>query len=185
MKSNLYIILLFLGGLVNAQDSLKTHFTTAIDVSPFSMGGYSFKAGIIPKSCSKTEIAIEAFSMNIPDMVIDLNSKNANAGWDERVNNGLALYIDRKLGSKRSSFWAGAGFVYLNHDVDNKHVFFNYQQMEYLARVNYKWYPFGNSGFYVNPYIALAGRHKIGGDNGSYALTPFLVIPSVYLSWEI
>ena len=185
MKTLFIVLFSFLAACLNAQDSLKTNFTAAIDVSPFSMGGYSFKAGIVPKSYSKTEVAIESFAMNIPDMVIDLNSKNANAGWNERVSNGLALYIDHKLGSKRSSFWAGVGFVYLNHDIDNDHVSFNFQQMEYLARVNYKWYPFENSGFYVNPYMALAGRHKIGGDNGSYALTPFLVIPSVYLSWEI
>lgn len=185
MKSLLLIAFLVLAGRLNAQDSLKTHFTLATDVSPFSFGGYSFKAGITPKKTPKMEFALEAFSMEIPEMVINLNSNNIDAGWEEKVDNGIALYIDKKLGSKRSAFWAGAGFVYLNHTAKNNLETNNYQQMEYLARVNYKWFPFEKSNFYVNPYIALAGRHKINGDNGNYALTPFLVIPSFYLSWQL
>lgn len=185
MKTVLLTLFTVLTLSINAQDSLNTSYSLAADISPFSFKGYSFKVGIMAKLFPKTEFALEAFSMVIPNMVINLNSTNADAGWSEKVNNGLALYVDKKLTSGRSAFWAGAGFVYLNHTASRNKDLFNYQQMEYLARVNYKWYPFKHSGFYVNPYMALAGRHKVNGDNGSYALTPFLVIPSVYLSWEI
>lgn len=172
-------------GFLNAQDTISNHYTVAADISPYSFKGYSFKAGIIPKNLPKTEFALELFSMEIPELVINLNEQNADQGWSEKVNQGLALYYDRKLNSKRSSFWVGAGIVYLNHSATKTNTQYDYQQLEYLARLNYKWFPFKKSNFYVNPYCAIAARHKVAGNNCDYQLTHFLLIPSVYLSWEI
>ena len=177
--------MVFFGFSLKAQDTLKNHFTAAVDLSPFSFEGFSVKIGVLPKKVKQTELAFEVFSMSIPEAVINLNPKNANTGWEEKVKTGIAFYVDKKLGTRRSSFWAGFGGVHLNHSASNGTSVFHYQQLEYLLRINYKWFPFNKSGFYINPYIALAGRHKVGGENGAYALTPFLIIPSVYLSWEI
>lgn len=181
------IILLFslLAAQIKAQDTSAYHYTIAADLSPFAFNGYSIKGGFITKNLSKTEFAFEIFSMEIPDVVINLNKSNANKGWYEKVKLGNALYVDKKLGEKRNSFWIGGGLVFLNHEVKNTSVKTSFQQLEYLARINYKYYPFKTANFYINPYIALAGRHKIGGDNGNYSLTPFLLIPSVYLSWQL
>lgn len=168
-----------------AQDSLKTKCSIAADVSPYAFSGGSIKLGILPKKKPRTEFALEGFSMTIPNTVVNLNAKNSNLGWEERVNLGVAFYADKKLGAGKSGLWAGLGVVHLNQTVVQNRTTFHYQQLEYIARLNYKWFPFTHSRFYINPYVALAGRHKIGGDNGAYALTPFLIIPSVYLSWEI
>ena len=185
MKS-LYILLFsFLALYLNAQDSLRTNFTFAADASPFAFDGYSFKMGLIPKHIPKTEVSLEVFSMKIPNMTINLNAENADKGWQENVNNCLALYTDRKLGSNRSSFWGGIGFVHLNHTVSKNNEAYDFQQLEYLTRINYKWFPFKKSNFFINPYIAIAGRQKISGNNGDYALSPFLVITSIYLNWKV
>ena len=139
---------------------------------------------MIPKSNPKYDLSFEVFSIEIPELVINLNPENKDKSWTEKVNYGIALYGDRKLGEKRNSFWAGAGLVYLNQTVDSPIEHNEYNQLEILGRIHYKWYPFDN-GFYVNPYFALAGRQKINGDTGSYKLAPLMGFLSVYLSWEI
>lgn len=165
------------------QDSLNHHFNFAADISPYAFNGYSIKAGIIPKALPNYDFSAELFSMKIPELVVELNAKNKDQNWNEKVEYGIAIYTDRKISSNRNSFWAGLGLVYLNQSANNELESNKFSQFEALARVNYKWYPF-NNGFYVNPYLALAGRKKINGNNGSYELSPLMVISSIYLSWE-
>ena len=167
-----------------SQDSLRNRYSVATDLSPYAFNGYSLKLGITPKSHPKYDLSVEVFSMEIPELVINLNSKNKDKDWKEKVNYGVALYGDKKLGEKRNSFWVGAGIVYLNQTVSNPIEHNQFNQLEILGRINYKWFPF-NNGFYINPYFALAGRQKIGGENGSYQLAPLMGFLSVYLSWEI
>jgi hypothetical protein len=168
---------------VSARDSTAVRWTFASDVSPWLMEGYSLKVGV--QMQDKYEVSAEAFSISIPDFTINLNSKNEGLGWSEKVDFGGALYFDRKLTTSKSSFYFGGGLVYLKHIASLNELQFKYAQMEYLLRLSYQWHPFAKSGFYLQPYIALAGRHLLSGDNGAYELTPFLVIPSVYLSWKI
>lgn len=187
MKKLCAVILLFLVFRLSAQDSLKNNFTAAIDLTPFLLKGFSAKMGVIPKVFSKTEFAFEYFSMLIPETVVNSTLENANEGWEEKIKTGFALYADRKLvsSSRRNAFWGGIGLVHLNQIATNENETFYFQQLEYLFRINYKWYPFKQSGFYINPYLAFAGRHKLAGDNGDYSLSQFLLISSIYLSWKI
>lgn len=183
MKTLITIITSLITLFSFGQDSLKNHYTLSADISPYALNGYSIKVGIIPKSLPSYDFSTEIFSMEIPELVVELNNKNKGQNWEEDVNYGIALYSDRKLGNKSNSFWAGIGLVYLNQTAKNELESNSFSQIEALARVNYKWYPF-NNGFYVNPYFALAGRQKLNGNNGSYELSPFMVISSIYLSWE-
>lgn len=182
-----YILLLFLSLVaytINAQDTLKNRFAVSADLSPFYFNGYSAKVSYLPKKHPKTELAVEVFSMKIPDVVINLNKENTGKGWLETIKLGTAIYFDKKIGSKRNSFWMGGGLVLLNHEVQKLGIKNTFQQLEYLARINYKYYPFKTINFYLNPYFAIAARHKVNGSNGDYQLTPLLIIPSVYVSWE-
>ena len=179
------LLVLIIFSSATGQTSEKTKYSLASDISPLVYNGYSLKLGIIPKVYPQTELALEIFSLDIPELIIEANEANANKGWSEIVEPGIALYFDRKIGANQNALWVGGGIVYLNHFVHKQNEKNEFQQLEYLLRVNYKWYPFENKGFYLNPYFAFAYRHKVSGDNGSYDLNPFLVIPSVYLSWEI
>ena len=186
LHKTLIILILFMCFIkASSQDENKSIINLALDVTPFMYKGFSAKVGLVPKLHPKTDIALEVFSINIPESVINLNETNANKGWTEKVKPGIAIYYDRKLGEKKNSFWLGGGIVYLNHLANNQSENNQYNQIEYLLRANYKWFPFTEKGFYLNPYCALAYRHKVSGNNGSYALSPFLIIPSIYISLEL
>ena len=167
------LLVLIIFSSATGQTSEKTKYSLASDISPLVQNGYSLKLGIIPKAYPQTELALEIFSLDIPELIIEANEANANKEWSEMVEPDIALYFDRKIGANQNALWAGGGIVYLNqfahkHNEQNK-----FQQLEYLLRVNYKWYPFEDKGFYLNPYFAFAYRHKVSGDNGSYKLDPF------------
>jgi hypothetical protein len=183
LKSVFLALAILLVQQVSARDSTGVQWTFASDVSPWLMEGYSLKVGALIQD--KYELSAELFSINIPDFTIDLNSKNQGLGWSEKVDFGAALYFDRRLTSRRSSFYFGGAVVYLKHTASLSDLRYEYSQMEYMMRLSYQWFPFAKNGFYVQPYVALAGRHHISGNNGTYELTPFLIIPSVYLSWRI
>ena len=169
--------------LTPAKGEQKNKLTMALDVSPFAFSGGSFKMGWVPATFSGSEFSLEWFSMEIPQLVVDLNSKNKGKGWKEKVDWAWALYYDQKWGESKNDFYYGLGFVYLKEEVKNDQLF-QYSQLEYLLRFSYKYHPFESLGFYLQPYVALAYRHKILGHTGTYSLQPFLVIPSMYLSWE-
>ena len=179
------LLVLIIFSSATGQTSEKTKYSLASDISPLVYNGYSLKLGIIPKVYPQTELALEIFSLDIPELIIEANEANANKGWSEIVEPGIALYFDRKIGANQNALWVGGGIVYLNHFAHKQNEQNKFQQLEYLLRVNYKWYPFEDKGFYLNPYFAFAYRNKLSGDNGSYKLDSFLVIPSVYISWEI
>ena len=169
----------------NSQEQTRSKVTLGLDLTPFIYNGFSAKVGIIPKLYPRLAIELEVFSINIPESVINLNEANANNNWVEKVQPGIVLYADRKLSENKNSFWLGGGVAYLNHNAKNTIENNQYQQLEYLLRINYKWFPFVDKGFFLNPYCALAYRHKVSGDNGGYNLSQVLIIPSFYASWEL
>jgi cytochrome c peroxidase len=58
----------------------------------------------LPSALPGFDVALEVFSMEIPELVVDLKAKNADEAWTERVELGASLYVDKKLSKGKNSF---------------------------------------------------------------------------------
>ncbi|OJJ15122.1 hypothetical protein BKI52_39325 [marine bacterium AO1-C] len=148
---------------VQAQESQQWLF---IETDPMStiIGARTLWLGIEPSKLSHFSFAANIttadFSNDIDDL---LNPHNKGKGLDARVKIGGGLAIDYFFQKQQEKWYLGIiNLLFVNE------VSLNNQQMTALThnvfgRVGYRWYPFQQKGFYVNPFLGFRYEYLPNG----------------------
>lgn len=188
MRSLLIAIILAGSSAFAQEDPAEHKFTLAADISPYTMSGFSIKGSMIPHNMPQKEFHVEVFSMNYPKLFIAQEKANNVDVLDVNVNYAVSFYADHKWNLNRNGWLTGLGIVYLDETANNGFADDNYNLLEVLLRVNYKYY-IKDGAFYLNPYIALGGRMKTADDvtiqvGETYTLVKQVALGSLFIGYE-
>ena len=188
MRSLLIAIIFAVSSVFAQEDPAENKFTLAADLSPYTMRGFSIKGSMIPQHMPQKEFHVEVFSMNYPKLFIAQEKANNVDVLDVKVNYAVSFYADHKWNLNRNGWLTGLGIVYLDETANNGFADDNYNLLEVLLRVNYKYY-IKDGAFYLNPYIALGGRMKTADDvtiqvGETYTLVKQVALGSLFIGYE-
>lgn len=85
----------------------KMEFSIEIDPMTFAMNGYSAHLRVKPKNSDHLLIGIGIYAMDIPDFLVNLNSKNKDMGWKSRLNNGIGLFTEHYFKEVNKGLFVG------------------------------------------------------------------------------
>lgn len=168
MKTIVLITLISMLGLgVNAQQSLsKTRLSVEIDPATFVFRGYGVHLRIQPKNQNHMLYGVGAYAMDMPDVLVNLNEKNKDQGWDVRLNQGVGLFAEHHFTEVNKKWFVGAQASIQEYKIENNtstgySKFTNALLMTYGG---YTWQPF-KSAFYIKPWAGIGYTSKISGTN--------------------
>ena len=70
----------------------RPHFMLEIDPATFAMNGYSAHARMALGLDSKWVLGFGVYGLDIPKLMVDMDPKNRDKGWDVRLTFGAGLF---------------------------------------------------------------------------------------------
>jgi len=166
----------------------KTRFSLEIDPATFVFGGYSAHIRIQPANCDHLLFGLGAYAMDMPSLLVDLNSNNKNEGWDVRINQGYGLFVEHHFSEVNKKWFVGAQASFQEYKIEKDGIqgsekFSNILAMGYAG---YTFKPF-DFNFYIKPWAGIGYTSKISGENtlagNEYDISPITMFVTVHLGY--
>lgn len=193
MKTKFKIIMFvvaLVSTVVSAQKSetKSTLFSVEIDPATFAFKGYSAHLRIQPKSWDRSLIGIGIYAMDVPELLVNLNTKNKDKGWNVRLNRGLGLFGEYYFTETNNKWFLGAQMSLQEYKIKNKHASGNneFSNLLLMGYFGYTFKPFKNN-FYIKPWAGFGYTSKIKGDtsinNLEYDVFPIAMFATLHVGY--
>jgi hypothetical protein len=166
----------------------KTKFSIEIDPATFAFKGYSAHLRIQPKSCNHLLYGVGIYAMDMPAFFVDMNSKNADKGWQVRINNAIGIFGEHHFSKVNKGFFVGSQisaqqFLIENENQSGKEKFTNGLIMGYGG---YTLQPF-KFPLYFKAWGGVGYASKISGENvlgsNEYDISPISVFATLHVGY--
>ncbi len=175
-------------GQQTAQNTAKAELSVEVDPSTFVFRGYGVHIRYKPKNCNHLLLGVGAYAMDMPKMLIDMNSNNKNKGWAVRINNAVGLFAEHHFSEVNKKWFVGLQAGVQQFKISNDFETDNQKYTNGLALVygGYTWQPW-QSGFYIKPWAGVGYTSKIGGSSSlgtkKYDIAPITMFATLHLGY--
>lgn len=186
------VILGILSFEATAQDAnqpiKETKFSVEIDPATFAFKGYSAHLRIQPKSCNHLLYGVGIYAMDMPTFFVDMNSNNADKGWQVRINKAVGLFGEHHFSQVNKGFFVGSQisaqeFLIKNDNHTGEEKFTNGLIMGYGG---YTLQPF-KFPLYFKAWGGVGYTSKISGNNilgeQEYDISPISVFVTLHVGY--
>lgn len=161
-----FLVLLTISATTLAQEK-NSAATLSVETDPatFFFSGYALHVRWKPANTQHIVVGLGTYALDLPNLMVDLNSENKNMGWKVRINQAYSLFGEYYFDEANRRWFLGmqAGIqqhTLTNDNVSNQKV--NYTSLLVMPSLGYNWRPFGNL-FYVKPWMGVGYANKISG----------------------
>jgi len=181
---------------------MKTKISFLVLVVIFGMSNYKAIAQSADRADGKTKYSIEIdpstfdllygvgiYAMDMPTFFVDMNSKNADKGWQVRINNAIGIFGEHHFSEVNKGFFVGSQisaqqFLIENDNQSGNEKFTNGLIMGYGG---YSLQPF-KFPLYFKAWGGIGYTSKISGENvlvsNEYDISPISVFATVHLGYR-
>lgn len=166
-------------------DQSSTTISLETDPSTFVLGGYAAHLRIKPAASKKLVFGIGTYALNLPDVMVNMNSDNKDKGWEVSIKQAYSLFGEYYLNQANSGLFIGLQAGVQQYRIGNSNTtggHQNHTNLLLMPSVGYTWKPF-KVPFYIKPWAGLGYTKKLDGDlhigNQQYHISP--VVPFVTL----
>ncbi len=165
-----------------------TKFSLEVDPATFAFNGYSFHIRVQPKGCDHLLVGFGTYALDMPDLLVDFNSKNKNKGWNVRINQGYSAFAEHHFLEVNRKWFVGTQIGIQEFKLENdatvgSEKFTNFLGMMYAG---YTWKPFKNN-MYIKPWAGFGYTSKISGTNTlgtlTYDISPITMFVTVHIGY--
>lgn len=189
------LLFIFLGMLLDiaAQDSAdvsKTRVSIETDPATFVFNGYAAHVRIKPQRSKHWVIGAGAYALDLPSMMVDMNQKNKQMGWNVRIRSAFGLFGEYYLKTAGKKWFLGLQTSVQNYKITNDLIAgreIKHSNFLIMPSVGYTWQPF-KFPFYVKPWAGLGYTAKITGDSSidgkQYHISSFMAFATLHLGYR-
>jgi hypothetical protein len=166
----------------------KTKFSIEIDPATFAFKGYSAHLRIQPKASDHLLYGVGIYAMDMPSFFVDMNNKNADKGWQVRINNAIGIFGEHYFSEVNKGFFVGSQisaqqFLIENETQSGNEKFTNGLIMGYGG---YTLQPF-KLPLYFKAWGGVGYTSKISGENvlggQEYDISPVSVFATLHVGY--
>lgn len=168
----------------------KTNFYIETDPATFAFDGYALHLRVAPSKVEHWVFSIGTYSMKFPDLLVNINSKNSNQGWDVNLKHGYGIFSDYYFDSTRKGWFIGGQLALQQYKLTNSATGSkeaDFSTILFMPRVGYQWFPW-KDGLYFMPWFGFGAISKISGkreiDTKSYDLFPLMAFVTVHIGYK-
>ncbi len=127
--------------------------------------------------------------MDMPGLLVDLNNKNKDKGWDIRLNQGYSFFGEHHFTEVNHKWFIGSQigiqeFKIQNSNINGSEKFTNILAMAYFG---YTLKPFKNN-LYIKPWAGVGYTSKITGSNtldtSEYDIAPIAMFATLHIGYS-
>jgi hypothetical protein len=193
-KTSILTILLLLTATLTtlAQEKTKkndrTKISVEVDPATFVWKGYGIHLRIQPKNFDHLLIGFGTYALDMPNALVDLNSKNKNKGWNVRINQGYSLFGEHHFTEVNKKWFIGAQIGIQEFKIGKEGLIGNSKFKNFLGMiyVGYTFKPFKNN-LYIKPWLGIGYTTKISGSNilgnNTYDIDPLAKFATVHIGY--
>jgi hypothetical protein len=180
--------------VISAQDRpalSKTTLSIETDPSTFLFNGYAFHIRVKPKTSEHFVIGAGTYALDLPDVMVDINSENKSKGWNVRINSAYSLFGEYYFKEANNRWFAGLQTGIQNYKNTNDHISkgeSSYSTLLLMPSIGYNWHPF-KSQFYIKPWFGLGYTSKVSGDNSinnvEYIISPIMPFATLHVGYTL
>jgi hypothetical protein len=154
---------------VNSQsiDDRRTFFSIETDPSTFVLKGYALHFRVMPKSSKHLMLGAGTYALDMPDVMVDMNSENRNEGWNVRIRSAYSFFAEYYFNESATKWFAGlqGGVQNFRSTNDNfGRTEAKYRNLLVMPSLGYNWKPF-QVPLYLKPWMGVGYTTKISGTN--------------------
>lgn len=144
-----------------------TTYSVETDPATFAFNGYALHARVTPTGWDQWVVGVGIYSMDFPDLFIDMDAENKNMNWDVRLDRGLGLFAEHYFNSGNTGWYIGGQIALQRYKIKNSIISdgsSSYTNLLIMPAVGYRWFPMDN-GIYIQPWMGVGYTSKISGSN--------------------
>lgn len=160
-----------------------------VEVDPYTFveSGGALHLKLRPSGTSPWEFGVGTYSMDFPEMFVNMNPANAEEGWSVRLDRGVGLFLDYDFRMSRSEgVFAGVQVATHTFSVEKNGESGEFTNLLIMPGVGTVWRPLHN-GLYLRPWFGvgwtakLSGATTVGGD--TYDVLPILPFGALHIGY--
>ena len=186
------IFLLFIS-IANAGAQSKSQWSIETDPSTFVFNGYAVHLRFQPANLERWLFGIGTYSMDLPDLMVDMNPNNKAKGWELRIDQGLGFFTEYYFKSGNQGFFVGEQlglqrFKLKKAEQVNQQT--RYTNLLFMSYGGYSWHPLKKSipGLYLKPWGGVGLTTNIEGEariaEESYEIASLIPFVTLHIGYS-
>lgn len=192
MAVALFFLCLGFWSQLSAQSSTgKGAFFIETDPSTFAFGGYAAHIRFKPAKSDHLLLGLGTYALDFPEVMINMNAKNKDKGWDLRIKSAYSLFGEYYFGEAGEKWFAGFQAGIQNYRLKNNTDAggeATYQNLILMPSVGYSWTPF-KFPLYLKPWLGLGYTTQLSGQNvlqgQTYDIAPLVPFFALHIGYRI
>lgn len=166
----------------------KTKFSIEIDPATFVFNGYSAHLRIQPKASNHLLYGIGFYAMDMPSFFVDMNSDNADKGWQVRINSAAGIFGEYHFSEVNKGFFVGSQISAQQFLIKNENelVEEKFTSGLVMGYGGYTLQPF-KFPLYFKAWGGVGYTSKISGENvlggNEYEISPISVFATLHVGY--
>ncbi len=184
--ATLAIVSIVTSGL-KSQD--KTTFSIETDPSTFVFKGYAVHIRIKPAASHHYVLGVGSYALDLPSLMVDINTKNKGKGWDVRINDAYSLFGEYYFEEANHNWFIGLQIGIQNYKNSNSNIQnqeTKYSNLLLMPSIGYNWQPF-EFPLYFKPWLGIGYTTKISGSNTianlEYNISPLIPFVTLHIGY--
>ena len=166
----------------------KAEISIEIDPSTFAFNGYAFHLRVQPKNSDHLVLGVGTYAMDFPSVLVDMNSKNKDQGWDVRLNQGYGLFGEYHFTEVNKKWYVGGQLALQEYKIQKD--FYDgdakYSNILLMGLGGYTLQPF-DFGLYFKFWGGVGYTGQISGENfigdAIYDISPILLFGALHIGY--
>jgi hypothetical protein len=166
----------------------KSKFSIEIDPITYVFKGYSVHLRWQPKNCDHLLLGLGTYAMDLPDAMVNFDSKNKEEGWKVRINQAYGLFAEHHFTEVNHKWFVGGQLGIQEYKIENETIAGSekYNNILAMGYFGYTFKPFKNN-LYFKPWAGLGYTSKISGDNtigaSEYHIAPIMMFATLHVGY--
>ncbi|HMQ63773.1 MAG TPA: hypothetical protein PKE06_24025 [Flavilitoribacter sp.] len=130
-----------------------------------------------------------AYALGFPDLMVGLDPKNKDKGWDVRIADAWSLFGEYYFDEAGRKWFAGLQAGIQNFRIRNEGLpgaESRYRNLILMPSVGYSWSPF-RIPVYIKPWVGIGYTAKVSGNNriegAEYNISPILPFATLHMGY--
>lgn len=164
-------------------------FSVETDPATFALGGYAAHLRFAP-AITHWVFGVGAYSLELPDIMVDMNKRNRDRGWEVELRQGLGVFGEYYLAETNRGWFLGGQVARHAMRIANpsaaptREAFVNALLM---IHAGYRWFPM-HSGLYLQPWMGVGYVNKISGTtrigDKDYDISPIMPFATLHVGYQ-
>ncbi|OJJ15611.1 hypothetical protein BKI52_37645 [marine bacterium AO1-C] len=167
----------------------KTRISLEIDPATFVFSGYSAHLRVQPANSKHLLLGVGVYSMQLPQLIVDLNLENKDKGWTSKIKLGYGLFGEYYFDKVNQKWFIGGQVSLQDYEIENtastgQATFTNLLLMSYGG---YVWAPFKTNRLYLKPWAGIGYTTKVSGQaqiaEQTYDIAPLTMFMTLHVGY--